>query len=115
MVILNNSTRWNSIYASLHRTLALRKRIKSFYFKYRVDISKDLLNNKEQSLLKEIVNGLKPFYEVTLRLEGQAKFGHYSAIQEALPTISALLKAMETSKARAKQAYGPRYPLVIAY
>jgi hypothetical protein len=70
MVILDNSTRWNSTYLSLQRALALRKRIETFCFEHRAELSKDLLNDEEWSELEEIVNGLEPFYEVTLRLEG---------------------------------------------
>jgi hypothetical protein len=70
MVILDNSTRWNSTYLSLQRALALRKRIKTFCFKHRAELNKDLLNDEEWLELEEIVNGLEPFYEVTLRLEG---------------------------------------------
>jgi hypothetical protein len=80
IVILDNSTRWNSTYLSLHRALTLKKRIKTFCFEHRIDLSKDLLSDKEWAYLKEIIDGLKPFYEVTLRLEGQAKSRHYGAI-----------------------------------
>jgi hypothetical protein len=115
MVILDNSTRWNSTYLSLQRALALRKRIETFCFEHRAELNKDLLNDEEWLELEEIVNGLEPFYEVTLRLEGQARFGHYSVIWEALPALGALLEAMETGKARAEMTHGSRGPLVIAY
>ena len=80
MVILDNSTRWNSTYASLHRAVSLRKRIEQFCFDNRKDLAKDLLSDEEWSHLKEVVDGLEPFHEATLGLEGVAKFGHYSAI-----------------------------------
>ena len=115
MVILDNSTRWNSTFESLKRALSLRKRIESFCFEYRADISKDILSNEEWSHLEEIVEGLEPFYEVTLRLEGQAKFGHHGAIWEALPALGALLEAMEEGRARTEATKGLGHALAVAY
>jgi hypothetical protein len=80
MVILDNSTRWNSTFLSIRRALDVRKRINTFYFTYRSDIDKDRLTKSDWEQLQEITTGLYPFYEVTERLEGLAKYGHHGAI-----------------------------------
>src|ERR1700754_4242823 len=98
MVILDNSTRWNSTYLSLQRALTVRRRIENFCFEYREELDKDILQSTEWDHLQEIVNGLHSFYEVTLRLEGQATNGHHGAIWEALPAISVLLEQIENRR-----------------
>lgn len=62
MVILDNSTRWNSTFLSLQRALLLKQRIDLFCFEYRAEISKDQLSEDDWEHIQEIVNGLEPFY-----------------------------------------------------
>jgi hypothetical protein len=47
MVILDNATRWNSTYNSLHRGLKLRRRLDLFSYQYIDDLGKDYLANND--------------------------------------------------------------------
>lgn len=116
IVILDNSTRWNSTFFSLRRALEVRKRIELFCYEYRVDLEKDLLSDQEWVHIHQVVQGLHPFFEVTKRLEGQATNGHHGAIWEALPAIAALLEAMEQGREKMQGLY-PRgnNPMAVAY
>ena len=80
MVILDNSTRWNSTFLSLRRALNLRKCIDIYWFEHQADLNKDKLQEADWKQIQEVVKGLHPFYEVTKRLEGRAKNGHHGAI-----------------------------------
>ena len=85
MVILDNNTRWNSTYYSIEAALKLRKRIEGFYYDWRkgkVNIAKETLTDEEWDQLKEIFNGLTPFKEATLAVEGRGTKGHHGVIWE---------------------------------
>jgi hypothetical protein len=47
MVILDNSTRWNSTFLLIKRALDLRERINTFCFTYRSEIKKDRLTETD--------------------------------------------------------------------
>jgi hAT family C-terminal dimerisation region len=115
MVILDNSTRWNSTFLSIKRALDLRERIDTFCFTYRSEIEKDRLTETDWQQLQEITEGLYPFHEVTKYLEGLAKYGHHGAIWEALPALTILLGKMEKGLEMAQATRGNRNPLAIAY
>jgi hypothetical protein len=115
MVILDNSTRWNSTYLSLHRALSLRKRIEHFCLDYHEELRKDVLTDNEWAQLEDIIDGLAPFYEVTLRLQGDGKYGHHGMIWEALPAIEALLEHLEAGRERFQRVHNPKHPLAVAY
>ena len=97
MAKLDNSTRWNSTYLSLERALKLRSRIRAFCYEedYAHDLGKDTLDDAEWQQLTEIAAALKPFWQTTLRVEGNAKFASHGAIWEALPTLEALQEILE--------------------
>ncbi len=97
MVILDNSTRWNSTYYSLQRALLLKTRIRSFCLEdeYETELRKDLLTDKDWDQLAEIAEGLKVFHQATKRVEGNARFGSHGCIWEALPLIEALQGVLE--------------------
>jgi hypothetical protein len=95
MVILDNSTRWNSTYLSLHRALHLRPRIDLFCYEYREYLQEDSLNAQEWDHVKEIVQGLHIFHEVTLDLESNAKEANHGAVWGVLPALSVLLRYLE--------------------
>jgi hypothetical protein len=98
MPILDNSTRWNSIYKSLERALLLRDRIFLFCREYYSDLQADNLSDNDWDHLAELYRGLKLFYQATLRVEGKAGKGHYGAIWEALPLLEALLSVTEDGR-----------------
>ena len=95
MPILDNSTRWNSTYQSLKRALLLRDRIFLFCQEFQSDLEADHLSENDWNHLTAVYQGLKPFYQATLRIEGKATGGHHGAIWEALPLLKALLSVTE--------------------
>jgi hypothetical protein len=115
MVILDNSTRWNSTFLSIRRALDVRQRIDNFCYAYRADIDHDRLTDDDWVQLSEITKALFPFYEVTKRLEGLAHSGHHGAIWEAIPPLSILLSHTEKGLAQAQATRGARSALAVAY
>jgi hypothetical protein len=115
MVKLDNATRWNSTYDSIRRGLKLKNRIRFFCIEYSDRISEDQLTDDDWNHLSEIFEGLKPFYEATLRVESNAGKGHHGAIWEVLPTLEALLSEMEDGRRRLEQAGRGQTPLAVAY
>jgi hypothetical protein len=67
-VILDNSTRWNSIYNSINRGLRLKSGIQLFLLENEANLVDDCLQNEEWEQLEVICTALKPFNEVTLHL-----------------------------------------------
>jgi hypothetical protein len=80
MVILDNLTRWNSIYKSIKQGLLIKPRIQLFCITYSAQISADILSEEDWDHLEEIIKGLKPFHEATIRVEGRAGLGHHGAV-----------------------------------
>jgi hypothetical protein len=97
MVILDNSTRWNSTYLSLQRALQLKTRLRAFCLEdgYAEELSKDLLTDEDWQQLAEIADGLKVFWQATKRVEGNAQRGSHGSIWEVLPLIEALQGVLE--------------------
>jgi hypothetical protein len=54
-------------------------------------------------MLKLIHEILKPFREVTIRLQGQAKNGLHGALWEVLPAMQLLIKNVEASKKKTQE------------
>jgi hypothetical protein len=79
-VILDNCTRWNSTYLSIHRGLKLKRAIQLFLLDFHQPLQKDLLTEDDWAQLKAIHEALEPFYRVTKRLEGGAETGSYGVI-----------------------------------
>ena len=98
MPLLDNSTRWNSTFLSIHRAIELERRIDVFCYTHRDELTQDLLSEVDWTHLKQIRVGLQPFYRTTLRLEGRATNGHHGAIWEALPTLAYLLSKVEAGR-----------------
>lgn len=98
MVILDNTTRWNSTFISLQRAFQLRKRLDHFWFDNKEALSKDSMSEDEWDEINLIVESLQPFYEVTLHLESHAARGRHGVIWEALPALEALQEAMEKGR-----------------
>jgi hypothetical protein len=115
MVKLDNSTRWNSTYDSIQRGLKLKDRIRYFCLINKDAINEDELTDDDWNHLGEIAEGLKPFYEATLRVEGNAGKGHHGAVWEVLPTLEALLSEMEDGRRRLEEVGKGQTPLAVAY
>jgi hypothetical protein len=80
MVILDTTTRWNSIYNSIKRGLKLKNRIRLFCSDYSDHLHEDSLSEDDWTHLTKIAEGLRPFHEATLVLEGNAGQGHHGAV-----------------------------------
>ena len=72
MVVRDNDTRWNSSYTMIHRALKLRLRLDTLLMKFADDFEDDTLSEDDWDQLKDLESILKPFQEVTKRLEGRA-------------------------------------------
>jgi hypothetical protein len=115
MPILDNSTRWNSTYQSLERALLLRDRIFLFCQEFQSDLKADHLLENDWNHLTAVYQGLKPFYQATLRIKGKAAGRHHGAIREALPLLKALLSVTEDSRHYKEVNSRGLQPLAIAY
>jgi hypothetical protein len=80
MIVVDNSTRWNSTYFMIHHALKLCMQIMLFCVMNTDDLKEDVLSQDEWSDLKEIKLILEPFQEVTKWLEGNAKDAHHGSI-----------------------------------
>jgi hypothetical protein len=105
MLIQNNSTRWNSVYSMIDRAMKKQSDIQIFVIQSgmekerykRIDV-KDYLTPKNWRVLTEVLNHLKPFYEMTLRLQSKTKEGHHGTLWEGLPAMEYFLDKVITMK-----------------
>src|SRR5947209_10762903 len=100
-VVADNQTRWNSTYLMLERSLKLRSRLTLFIDEA---IEKDnplnpadILSKDDWATLQIVHDLLKPFWKMTLRLQGQATSGKYGAIWEVLPAMELLINHLEAA------------------
>jgi hAT family C-terminal dimerisation region len=117
MPILDNSTRWNSMYASIQRAIVLKRRIQLFCVNHEKEVGKDLLSSEDWNSLEELADALKPFHQATLRAQGLARHGHHGAVWEALPIMETLLSLIEKKQELLAKTQGnkaPR-PIQVAY
>lgn len=110
IVILDNSTRWNSTYNSLKRGLAIKPYIQLFCLQFQAVLSDDALSETDWEELGEIVIALEPFHTATLHVEGRAGRGHHGAVWETLPILEVLLGLMEAGREAAGSS-----PLAVAH
>jgi hypothetical protein len=115
MVILDNSTRWNSILLSLQRGLTLKQRIQLFTIQHKREIGPDCLDDEDWELINDIVIALAPFERLTIRMQGHARQGHHGSIWEALPALECLLQHIEKGKESLQAQGKARSPLFTCY
>src|SRR6266850_7931851 len=101
-VIAENQTRWNSTYIMLERALKLRTQL-SLFITEAVDgrsplNPSDSISKDDWMELQVVHDLLKPFWKLTLRLQGQAIDGKYGAIWEVLPAMEFLINHLEAAK-----------------
>jgi len=85
----------------IERALILRNAIDLFSMRFSLlssTLLQDVLSADDWEELKIILLLLKPFYQLTIHLEGQAKNGQREAIWETLPAMDLLLGHLETAK-----------------
>jgi hAT family C-terminal dimerisation region len=105
MLIQDNSTRWNSVYSMIDRAMKKQSDVQIFVIQSgmekerykRIDVE-DHLTAEDWRVLTEVLNHLKPFYEMTLRLQSRAKEGHHGSLWEGLPAMEYLLDKVITAK-----------------
>lgn len=95
--------------------MKLKNRIRLFCSDYSDDLRDDSLSENDWNHLAEIADGLQPFHEAALVVEGNAGQGHHGAVWEVLPTLEALLSAMEDGQKRVNEAGRGTSPLAVAY
>ena len=71
-LLLDNTTRWNSAFTSIQRGLRMKEPLKMLLASDSDIPREDYLTDEDWDVLTEIYHGLKPFWELTQRLEGHA-------------------------------------------
>jgi hypothetical protein len=94
-VTLDNATRWNSAFLTIKRALRLKEPLKHFILTERELPQDDKLTDTDWDQLEGIYYGLKPFWEVTRRLQGHGLHGSHGVIWEALLVFDLLLSHLE--------------------
>jgi hypothetical protein len=110
-LISDGGVRWNSTYAMIKRGLKLRDAIDLYYKRYKgpsssteYDISQDELSPEDWAILQRFCNLLRPFKEMTKRIEGNANKAGYEGSQgavwevlESMDFLSSKLEALAAS------------------
>lgn len=127
-VIEDNATRWNSTSAMIERAIKLQSVIDALvlhevqewdkYVKLRTAnrtqpmpaktknkpaIVDDYLTSDDWATLAEYHSILKPFHEVTIRLQANPTSGRFGGLWEVLPCVEYLLNKLEEVKIRTDQ------------
>src|SRR6266850_2382557 len=92
-VIRDNATRWNSVYSMIVRAFLLKDPL-DLFVKRAIEKpanasplpEEDELLMSDWNVLARARDILRPFYELTLALQGRASDARYGSIWEALPT-----------------------------
>lgn len=87
---------------SLRRGLRLQRVIHHFCLTHDDFPPQDLLAAEEWGHLQQLCDGLQPFHDISMRLQGQGKYGHHGSVWEALPALEALLRTAEEGRQRAQ-------------
>ena len=82
----------------IYRAIKFRYRLTEFCSTYRAEVEKDWLTDEEWATLGKIMKLLRPFWNVTKDLEGNAERRHHGSLWEDLPTMEALLTKLEKAK-----------------
>lgn len=103
-VLVDGGVRWNSAYAMIERALKLRHAIDLFFLHYThngdgYDISQDTITPQDWIDLEQFFNILKPFKDLTKRMEGRANKagleGSHGSLYEILESLDVLFKKLQ--------------------
>jgi hypothetical protein len=103
-VLADGGVRWNSVYAMIERALKLRNAIDLFFLHYNhsgegYDISQDAITQRDWTNLEHFFNILKPFKDLTKRMEGRANKagleGSHGSLYETLESLDVLFKKLQ--------------------
>ena len=98
-VIANNNTRWISTYLMLRRALVLRFQLETFCTLYTDELpQEDVLTAQDWEEVKTFIEILKPFYDLTIRLQGNAKDGAKGSLWEVLVSFEIILSHLEAAR-----------------
>jgi len=100
-VIRDNATRWNSVYSMIVRAFLLKDPL-DLFVKRAIEKpanasplpEEDELLMSDWNVLARARDILRPFYELTLALQGRASDARYGSIWEALPALDFLLDGL---------------------
>ena len=102
-VLVDGGIRWNSAYVMIERALKLRHAIDLFFLNYKhqgdgYDISRDLLTPQDWVDLDHFLGVLRPFKDLTKRMEGRADQagleGSHGSLYETLESLDVLFKKL---------------------
>lgn len=103
-VLVDGGIRWNSAYAMIERALKLRHAIDLFFLNYNYngdgyDISQDILTPQDWIDLGHFLSILKPFKDLTKRMEGRAnkagREGSHGSLHETIESLDVLFKKLQ--------------------
>ncbi|KAF6514239.1 hypothetical protein HZS61_006495 [Fusarium oxysporum f. sp. conglutinans] len=103
-VLVDGGIRWNSAYAMIERALKLRHAIDLFFLNYNhigkeYDISQDMLTPQDWIDLEHFLGILKPFKDLTKRMEGRANKagleGSHGSLYETIESLDVLFKELQ--------------------
>lgn len=114
MVIMDTSTRWNSMYESWVRALKLQSKIQAFCRSYSSDLGQDLMTNEDWATVEQLRDLLEPMYFRTKALGGSGVEEHHGVIWKALPTMEFLLNHLEEQKRKHPASEGSLISVCIA-
>lgn len=98
MLILDNSTRWNSTYHSIQRGLLLRDAVESYLLHHGGALADNKLSDEDWQQLADIAEVLKPFDDVTVEIQGGGTNGAHGVVWKALTSIDYLLTTLEKKR-----------------
>lgn len=103
-VLVDGGVRWNSVYDMIERALKLRHAIDLFFLHYNhsgegYDISQDVITSRDWADLEQFFSVLKPFKDLTKRMEGRANKagleGSHGSLYEILESLDVLFKKLQ--------------------
>lgn len=116
-VLIDNATRWNSLYLMIDRALKLRDRIDTFCIDHANQmhdqppnkraqtaeeleqlLNKDILTGDDWEMLSEVMVFLKPFYDYTKRAEGLKMDSSRGALSDYISTLNLLVRHVKQSR-----------------
>lgn len=106
-LIQDGGVRWNSTYMMIDRAIKLQESLEDYKDKVLRsndpaddEVKLDQITPDDWEMLTKIKSILKPFYEVTKRLEGIAVQGSYGALWEVVVGLECLIESLEEWKLR---------------
>ncbi|HEX3523491.1 MAG TPA: hAT transposon family protein [Stellaceae bacterium] len=115
-LVVDNATRWNSLYSMIERAVKLRGKIDQFCIDhaeimhgsstrrarsdddYDALLKNDALTGDDWLTLNEVLKFLQPFYVLTKRAEGTKLTGDRGVLSDYMTTLNSLLKHVREAR-----------------